>query len=155
MSLNDPDPNVQIQDGTLNGQLARVDATGRLRTAADHLAIPDGATRQRVAVNGDVNGTVDNVYVIPNGQTLTILRFGGSAEGGGGFNASKIEIWYDPNGTGLGMTLIHSVHAADATHDVPIMLSYAGNGTIAIRLRRERLDSGTTEIFGFWEGYTE
>lgn len=126
---------------------------GRLYVSAA-VAPPAAATPVNTAATGSVSGTSDNVYTIPNAANLVIQRFSGTAEvdtSGG----NKIELYWDPNGTGTGMTLIRvafcggNIFEFGLDYKAPLV----GDGTRAIRMRRTRLSGGGKEISGFWDGY--
>lgn len=114
--------------------------------------IPDGAVEVLITDYDDVKTDLDNVHVITNGKTLHIQGLLGSAEwnnvGGG-----VVELYYDPNGDGTGMTLIAAGHVNGTTFSYPLREEYAGDGTKAIRMRRIILGGGSLWIFGRVFGY--
>lgn len=141
-----------IVDYTNPAYRAIVDASGRLQVSLPAPLPPPGTTGVNITEYSGVAGTLDNVYVIPNGATLFIQRFSASAEvdtSGG----NVVELWYDPNGTGVGMTVIDAVFVGGNAEQHDLAITYIGNGTRAIRMRRSRLSGGTKSIFGRWEGY--
>lgn len=132
-----------------------IDAANRLEVAVLPAAPPGGSTPVEREGSGDVGGStiVDDVFVIASGETLTITRFLAGAEGSG--KSSKVELYYDPAGTGVGMSIIRIAYLADNTIEFLFEEQFVGDGTAAIRLRRTRLDSGVREVFGAWEGFSE
>lgn len=140
---------VRITDG--DGHYADVTAAGRLQVSQEPPEPPVGTTSVIVTEYDDVSTTDDNVYTIPNGETLYIQRLSAGAESGNG--GSVAELWYDPNGTGVGMTIIDAVHVDGSSAQHDLNSSYEGDGTRAIRLRRKRYGGGAVEIFARWEGY--
>lgn len=112
---------------------------------------PSGGTKVSQVVYNSISSDSDSTYVIPNGVTLVIqiLTGGGDFKGQG----STIELWYDPNGTGSGMTIIDVIHVNGTSDQHSIYASYTGNGTKKIRLRRQANGGGSREVFARWEGY--
>lgn len=144
---------VQIVDGNGSGIKAIIDSSGRLTVATPPPEPPPGTTAVNVVVQGNVGGNDDiyTNYTIPSGQTLTITRFSGGAEGD---KASKVELYYDSTGSGVG-TLIRVAYLNNSNFDYALNVEYVGDGTARIRLRRARLDAGSREIAGFWDGFLE
>jgi hypothetical protein len=139
------------KDTNKQAQEVKLSADGRLLVSTTSPAPPE-TTPVDITESGDVVTVSDNVYVIPNGETLEINRFSAGAEVDA-TAGSVIELYYDPNGTGVGMTLLDAIFASGSSDQHDENISYLGNGTIAIRLRRRRLTGGSKEIFGRWEGY--
>lgn len=110
---------------------------------------PPGKTRvDKQKVGSMIPGNDEDVYTIPNGETLVMIRFAGGSEHN---TSNKIELWYDPNGDGTGMTLLRVGYNSDFEFQINFM--YVGDGTKKIRLRRTALGSGSREVAGFWEGF--
>lgn len=146
--FNDGIAKVKIWDGTYN---AEVSASGRLKVDIAPASAPPDTTPVSVTQYGAVAGTSDTFYTIPNGETLYIQLFSGGASPASG---SSIEIWYDPNGTGVGMTVIDVIMSNGQSDQHNLNVSYIGNGTRRILLRRTGLGSANARtIFGRWEGY--
>jgi len=126
---------------------------GRLLVSQEPPSPPPATTAVIQQAQSTVSGTSDTIYTIPNGKTLIIQRFRGGAVPS--TNGCKVEIWYDPNGTGAGMTLIDVgyVDGSNFLFDESTTLSYVGNGTRAIRLRRVNFSGGNLETYGRWDGY--
>jgi len=126
---------------------------GRLQVSTA-VAPPPNTTQVKIQATGNVTGVDDNVYIIPTGETLRIQRFSGSAEidDSGG---QKIELYYDPNGNGSGMTLLRVAYVGGNVFEYALDYTApaVGDGTRSIRMRRERLSGGAKEVAGFWDGY--
>lgn len=127
-------------------------ATGFVKVQLPPPTAPVGSTSVSIVSQSSMAGTVDTVYIIPNGSTLKIqqLRGGSQASTTGG---AKVELYYDPNGTGLGMTLLDAIYVEGASDGNILDESFLGNGTRAVRLRRVHFGGGSLEIFGAWRGY--
>lgn len=111
-----------------------------------------GATQILLTEYDSVSTEDDTVHVITNGKTLVLQALIGSSEwnnvGGG-----VIELWYDPNGDGTGMTPISVGHCNGNNFYNVLNDEYTGDGTKAVRLRRKVLGGGTLEMFGRVFGY--
>jgi len=129
-----------------------VDTIGRINVITPPPSIPEDTTSVKETAQGDVSGSSTSYtnYTIPNGETLIIQRFQGGAEGDGG--ASKVSLYYDSTGTGVG-TLISVGYCANNSFQYDLNETYIGDGTARIRIARTRIDAGTREIYGRWEGY--
>ena len=140
-----------ILDG--DGQVfkAKVDATGRLLVSQQTIN-PPATTAVKQQAFGAVQGTDDIFYVIPNGETLNITKFTGSAEVEQ-TAGSAIELYYSPNGTTTGIQILAVIFASGGGDQQDLNEQFVGNGTRAILLRRRRLSGGNKQIFGKWEGY--
>lgn len=144
---------VKIEDGAGSGRVVAVDNANRLVVSANATIVPAASSPvSRQAVSA-LTGISDDVYPIPNGQTLTISRFAGGAEGNSG-KVSKITLFYDPNGTGSGMVIIRLMYVTGNNWEFTLDYQQVGNGTRAIRMRRERLDGAADEVAAFWDGFT-
>lgn len=139
-------------DDTNNLRQVRTTLDGRLLVSTQAPTPPESTTPVSITVDGNVSGIDDNIYIVPSGETLTIQRFSVSAEvdiSGG----NKIELWYDPLGTGIGMTIIDTIFSSANAFQHDLSNVYLGDGSISIRLRRSRLSGGAKEIYAKWEGY--
>jgi len=148
-SLLDGTGLVKIWDGT---NTAGVTATGRLKVSQEPPTSPAETTAVKITEYSIVSNFHDNIYVIPTEETLTIQRIvaggGKSAQG-----TAKVEIWYDPNGNGTNMEIIDVLYVDGISDFHDLYEQYIGDGTKAIRLRREKIGGGSVEIFARWEGY--
>ncbi len=131
---------------------ANVDASGRLQVMIPPPATPEGKTRVVKTEYSNLDGTQDNVYVIPNGETLTLQRFnaGGECDSDTG---NVVELWYDPNGNGADMEIIDVIFCSGTSSQHDLNVDYVGDGVKAIRMRRKRLSGGAKWVFGRWEGF--
>src|SRR5512146_1031259 len=121
-------------------------ADGRLKVAQEPPAPPPATTPVEIGGIEVVGGApVDTVHAIGTGKVLVIQNLsGGGAPIGSG---SKVELYDDPNGNGVGMTLLRVAYvngtsfSLDLSHEVG-----PGNGTRAVRLRRVSLGGASREI---------
>lgn len=142
---------IQIEDGLGSGRRVKVDESNRFYVATPPPTAPPDTTEVKTTEYGIVTSSDDNVYVIPNGETLFIQRF--SAGGEEETKGNSIELWYDPNGDGSAMTIIDVIFSNGQSDEHDLNSEFVGDGTRAIRMRRQRLGGGSASIFGRWEGY--
>lgn len=138
-----------IQDA--DGNQADVTENGRLKVSQEPPEAPVGTTSVSQSEYGNVAVEDDLEYLIPNGETLTLQRFSAGAQQANSGNV--VELWYDPNGNGVGMTIIDTIFCNGASDQHDLNQQYIGNGTRKIRMRRKRLSGGAVLMFGNWEGY--
>jgi hypothetical protein len=143
---------VNISDFETPNNKARVNAAGQLQVSSPPPSTPGGKTGVTRLEYSSVSGSVDNVYIIPNGETLTVQRLSAGAEEDN-TAGNVIELWYDPLGTGIDMTIIAVLFVNSSSAFLELDEDYTGNGTRTIRLRRRRLGGGAKLIFAKWEGY--
>lgn len=148
VQANGATQNVVITDKDDPSVQASVNASGQLQVSTPPPQPPEGTTGISRTEYNSVSGTSDNVFTIPNGETLIIQRLSASAEG-----TAAIELWYDPNGNGNSMTILAVIFSNANTSQIDLNSSYTGNGTRAIRLRRSVSGWGSQDIFARWEGY--
>jgi len=143
---------VQIEDGLGSQKRVRVDDSNRFWVATPPPEAPPGTNSVINTGYSDVATVVDDVYIVPNGEIILVQRMSAGAEQDSSFG-SAVELWYDPLGTGVGMTIIDVIFANGNSdqHDLNTILT--GDGTKAIRMRRIRFSGGAKFIFGRWEGY--
>ena len=141
-----------IRDAETSTYQAQVNSAGRILVAIEPPVPPAGTTGVIQTEYDAVTGSMDNIYIIPNAQTLYIQRFAGGSEFDNA-NGSVDELWYDPLGTGVGMTIIATLFVNGISNQMDLNSSYVGNGTRAIRMRRRRFGGGSKLIFARWEGY--
>lgn len=126
---------------------------GRLKVAREP-PVPPPATAP-VDVGGIATvgfSVIDTVHVIGNGKTLVVQNFNGGAGIRG--DGSKVELFYDPNGNGAGMTLVRAAYVNGSNFSLDLNREFGpGNGTRAIRLRRTNLGGLSREIAAFIAGY--
>jgi len=150
---------VKIADGGGSGRLATVDTANRLLVSTPPPVAPPGTTAINQTISHTGPGKTDDVFVIPTGQALTIQRFAGGAEGGR-TKQSRCTLFFDPAGNGLGMTIIRRGYVSGNNFDFALNgtsvggVPLTGDGTMAIRMRAERLDGGGRDIDCFWDGFT-
>lgn len=143
----------RLQDGT-GTNIAKVDSSGNLSVITPPPTPPVGTTPVSQIAQGSVAAATDTTYVIPNGNTLTVQNFRGGAlvdfKAGSG---AKIELFYDPLGTGVGMTLIDVVYSAGDTINLGQNYTAVGNGTRRMLMRRTPFTGTVVEIYGKWDGF--
>lgn len=154
MASNQSTGATKIEDGGGSGRLASVDGANRLVVTANATIVPPASVAVEQAALSDLTTTDDTVYVIPNGKILTITRFAGGSEGNSG-KVSKSSLYYDPNGDGSSLTLIRTMYLSGTNYEFGLDYKATGDGTRAIRMRRERLDGAADEVAAFWSGYRD
>lgn len=144
---------VRLRDKTNETYMAKVDSTGNLYFVTPTPEVPAGKTSISDIRISSVTGTAYSFIVIPDGASITIQRFKGGAQNdvNGG---SRVGLYYSPDGTSSGMTLLEVLYANGSSSFVDLgYTTPVGNGTRAICIERKRLAGGSVEIFGKWEGY--
>ncbi len=140
---------VKIWDGTY---IAGITSSGRLKIDTSPPDAPAETTPVVRTEYSSVSGFDDDIYTIPNGETLLVQRFVGGAETDS-TSGNVVELWYDPLGTGVGMEIIDMIFCSGSGDQHDLREEIVGDGTRAIRMRRRRFSGGSKEIFGRWEGY--
>jgi len=128
-----------------------INTSGRLLVSQEPPTPPAGTTGVNITSYSWVSSTDNNIYIIPEGTTLNLQRF--SAAGGDDSYIAIIELWYDPLGTGVGMTIIDVIFSFASSSQHDLTGNYIGDGIKSIRMRRRSASSKPIEIFGRWEGY--
>ena len=128
-SKNRLDQTAILVDGTAGSNLASIDSSGRLAVSSN-IVNPPATTPVTLVYQNTISVTQDNTYLIPNGQNLVIQRFAAGSEGSGATKSSKAEIFYDPNGTGTGMTLLRAIYLSDNNEEFSLDRTFTGNGTM-------------------------
>lgn len=126
---------------------------GRLKVAQDPPAPPPATTPVDIGgiqVVGNTPG--DTVYIIGTGKILALQNFnGGAAPVGAG---SKVELFDDPAGNGVGMTLLRVAYVSGSNFVFDLNRSLGpGDGNHGVRLRRTSLGGASREIAAFLTGY--
>lgn len=147
--LSDKTQFVKITDGTND---AIINESGQTLVTSPPPETPSGKVGVIQTEYDSVSVIDDNIYVIPNGETLKIQRFTGGAEIDS-VAGSVVELYCDPLGTGIDMTIISLIFTSGTTQQVDLNEVIIGDGIKAIRMRRRRLGGGGKEMFGSWEGY--
>ena len=147
--FNDGVAKSKLWDGT---NTAEITTSGRLKIDTSPPDAPADTTEVTRTEYSSVSGSDDDVYIIPTGETLIIQRFVGGAETDT-TAGNVVELWYDPLGTGVGMTIIDMIFCSGSGDQHDLRATSIGDGTKAIRMRRRRFSGGSKEIFGRWEGY--
>jgi len=130
-----------------------VNRAGQLQVAPAPGITPSGKTEIYDLKQAESADTQRYYTTIPSGESITITRFRGSAEGDG--HTSKISLYYAPNGNTTGIELITiPIHSEGSTSSLNILwTSPIGDGTKAIMIQLEPIDAGTREMNSQWEGY--
>lgn len=134
-----------------DGDVADITVAGRLKVSQEPPVAPEDTTSIKKEDYGNVSNKDDLTWIIPNGETLILQRLSGGGEQGNA--GSVIELWYDPNGNGVGMTIIDAIHVNGTSDQHDLNDTFLGDGTKSIRMRRKRYSGGAKELFGRWEGY--
>lgn len=135
-----------------DGDVADITASGRLKVSQEPPIAPPGTTSVIVVEYDTVATEDDNVYIIPTGEKIIINRLSAGAEASS--SGSVIELWYDPNGDGTGMTIIDVIFCNGTSDQHDLSENIIGDGTKSIRLRRRDLNIfSSSDIFARWEGY--
>jgi len=145
-------PNVILYNAA--GEPLEVDASRRIVVSITPPTAPVGADAVGQSIQTAITGTVDTLYVITNGKTLTIQRVaGGAGAGTTGDRQSKVSIFEDPTGDLLSLNLIRVFYVSGSNEERILSSEFVGDGTRRILLRRERFDAGTVEVFAAWQGF--
>jgi hypothetical protein len=142
---------VRIKDDTDN-VFANVTEAGSLKVDASPVT-PTGATSKADIGSAGVPGPgyVEEVYVITNGELLTIQQFSGGGEVSS--TGSRIELRHRPTGLPASDVLIAVGYANGSSFEQTINQSFLGDGTAEVVIRRENMTGGTIHITGRWVGY--
>jgi len=152
-------------EGDPSGNLADVSSSGELKVVQAPPTPPPGTTPFNIIASGNLGGNANgyDTFTIPNGTNAIVQTFKASAEGE---SRSKCELYSDPLGvdaTGpnggdnipASWVLIDVTYTDNNKNVSPQSedVSYPGDGTARIVLRRKRLEGGGREIFGRIDGY--
>ncbi len=141
---------IKLWDGT---NIASITDAGRVKIDTSPPDAPIDTTSVVVTEFGNVNGTDDNTFLIPSGDTLVVQRFSAGAEADT-TAGNVIKLFHDPDGDGgVNMQIIDVIFASGSSDQHDLRSTFVGDGTALIRMRRERFSGGSKEIFGRWEGY--
>jgi hypothetical protein len=128
----------------------RCEEDGRLISSAS-VVNPPTSTPIVEAYQGNVLTTVDDDYLIPNGETIVIQNLSGGAEGD--VDGSKVELFVFPDGTKTGGELLSVLYVNGSNGSDGINQGFTGDGSKLVTIRRSRLAGAGKEIFGKWIGY--
>jgi len=123
----------------------------RLRVVSPPPAAPPGTSLSSASIDGTQTGATDFVFVIPSGSTMTLQQLTGGAANS--VSGGKVELFFDPAGTGIGMSTIEKIFCNGITIAIVLGDEFVGNGTRAIRMRRTNLSGGALDMFARWRGY--
>lgn len=136
-------------------QFLNLDRSNRLQVSFATEA-PVGTTPVFVGTSSIVPGTsTENTdYTIPSGSTLVLQRLAGGSEGQPD-RTSRVDLFYYPSGTTGPGELLRNGFCSSNNFEFTLNYTFAGNGTRIIRLVRARMDGGSRQITGFWDGFLE
>ncbi|MCP4481434.1 MAG: hypothetical protein GY817_01210 [bacterium] len=141
--------------GDTTGNIAEVTASGEVKVVSPPPAPPantDPVNQVASSLVTSVAG-VDTIYTITNSKTLTIQRLSGGAESSN--SGSIIELYEDPNGDKSVMNLIDAIFVNGSSAQKDLNITYTGDGTRRIILRRRNFGGGSYEMVCRWAGYEE
>jgi len=145
-----------ITDGTTD---AEVTGDGRLKVDVTTPSAPSGTTPVNRGTLSEIasGSTVDDLYTITNGDTLTILSFTGSSASNSASSKGAIEftLYEDPNGDLSVLNLIKAAHLEDGNFQFLLNRDFVGDGTRRILLRVEELAGQTLRVSRFWDGFEQ
>ncbi len=146
---------ITVQGTDSNGLIypVAVSSTRRLLVSQEPPAAPPGTDPKNDVQKSSMTGTQDSTYTITNGKTLYLQRLSGGAEASN--SGSIIELYYDPNGDLSVLTAIEDIYAQGASGQKDLDVSFDGDGTRRILLRRRNFGGGTYEVSARWEGYEQ
>jgi hypothetical protein len=155
IDLNDSDYRPGVGFYGTTGNQAEVTASGEIKVVTPPPTPPVGTTPVSVIEQGAVESIigVDDEYTITNSKTLTIQRISGGAETSN--SGSIIEVFEDPNGDKSVLNLIDDVYVSGGSDQKDLNVSFVGDGTRRIIMRRRNFGGGKYEVTGRWEGYEE
>ncbi len=126
---------------------------GRIPIDASPPDAPEDTTPVAITEFGNVSGSDDNTFLIPDESTLVIQRFSAGAEADT-TAGNAIQLFHDPDGDGgSNMVIIDVIFASGTSDQHDLRSEFIGDGTALIRMRRLRFSGGSKLIFGRWEGY--
>lgn len=138
------------EDSSGVARRVRTESDGRLISSAS-VTNPPGTTTITESYLSNVSTTIDNDYVIPNGEVIVIQQFSGGAEGD--VDGSKVELFVFEDGTKTTGELLSVVYVNGSNGTDSINKGFVGNGSRLVTIRRSRLAGSGKEIFGKWQGY--
>lgn len=145
------DQEVRLVDAT-DQYSVKINADGRLLVSQE-VSNPIGTTPILITAQASISASTDTTYIITNTKSLKIQQLQAGAQTG--LNGSKVELYYDPNGNGTGMTLIGAIYINGSSGVLDLNMEYIGNGTRRILLRQYPFGNTSREIFGQWTGYEQ
>ncbi len=137
-------------EGDISGNIAEVTASKAL-LVTNVTTPPPATTPVLESFLNSSNGTLDNFYVIPSGQTLTLQLFRSGSEGSAICSAYTADDGTNPNDVTKPLAISYLL----ANNDSQIEnFNIVGDGTRAIRLRREAVGGGgSREMYVSITGY--
>lgn len=144
---------ISAEDNTGVFKNLRSDSAGRLLISSD-VATPADTTEVNKTDQSTTNTVVDLLYTITNGKILTlqILQAGAESNNIGG---SKVTLFEDPNGNLSVLNLITVLYVNGSSAEASLSVTYVGDGTRRIVMRRAALAGASREIFGRWKGFEQ
>lgn len=144
------DQEVRIVDSS--GQYtAKVDSSGRLLVSPD-AATPEDTTEVTRVAQSSINADTDTIYTITSGKILTLQVFQAGSEQSS-TAGSKVSLFEDPNGNLSVLNLIVVLYVNGVSSEGSLSVSFEGNGTRRIVMRRSIFAGSSREVFGRWKGF--
>lgn len=119
--------------------------------AVTTVVAPPATTAVKITEKSSISGTVDSLYTITSGKTLTIQKLSGGAEASN--SGHIIEAYDDPNGDLSVLNIIEDIYVNGDSNSKDLLGDFVGNGTRRFLLRRRSFGGGTKEVTGIWVGY--
>lgn len=129
----------------------KITSDGRLLISQE-AATPADTTEIIILALSSTNGTEDTLYTITNGKTLTLQLFQAGAESNS-IGGSKVGVYEDPNGNLSVLNLVSIIYVNGSSFENTLSVSFVGNGTRRILLRRAAVGGSSREIFGRIKGF--
>jgi hypothetical protein len=143
---------VGIDDNNIFRQV-RVNTAGRLLVSQEPPTPPAATTPVVITAKSTMSGTVDTLYAITNGQTLTIQRMSSGAQSSN--SGHIIELFDDPNGDLSVLNIIDDIYVNGSSDQKDLLGDFVGDGTRRILLRRRAFGGGNNDVTGIWQGYEQ
>ena len=130
---------------------ATVTTAGQLLVSTPPPVAPSGTTPVVQSVFDGVSNQSELVYVIPDGELLSIVRLRGTIESSVG--SGQVELIYRPTGLPASDVLLEVGIGNGNNFQFDLAEEFLGDGTAQIVLRRTNSGGGTLLIYGKWDGY--
>jgi len=125
----------------------------RLEAVIPPPTAPAGTTPEREISSGDVSTLTDTVFVIDASSNVVVRRFSGGCEVGNG--GSKSTLFEDADGTGVTLRVLSVGYCDGNNFSEELAETIIGDGSRAIRTRRERFGGGSVDMTAIWQGQGE
>lgn len=141
-------------DNTGVARLLQAAADGRLIVSTLTVA-PAGTTAVNRFADGNIGAlaTVETVYIITNGKTLTIQSFGGGAATSNA--GARVELVERPTGLPASDVVVDVGYANGNNFQFLLSRTFVGDGTRQIVLKRINSGGSPTRAAAKWSGYEQ